>query len=156
MNVNQILQSDQQTTILIYFSREKYKREKKFRAKGGQIILVNTYIGKWIQGAQLLHYTNFRGNYHQATILMIFIFSYIPINTYTTCWFFCCITTYVCSSYLILIYLWIILPVKKKIKIWKKESLKTRNCTNRTAIMHLKQICFFMQNCSRYENACLM
>ena len=31
MNVNQILQSDQQTTILIYFSREKYKREKKFK-----------------------------------------------------------------------------------------------------------------------------
>ena len=65
----------------------------------------------------------------------------IPINTYTTCWFFCCITTYVCSSYLILIYLWIILPVKKK--IWKKESLKTRNCTNRTAIITPKTILLF-------------
>ena len=132
MNVNQILQSDQQTTILIYFSREKYKREKKFRAKGGQIILVNTYIGKWIQGAQLLYYTNFRRNYHQATILMILIFSYIPINTYTTCWFFCCITTYICSSYLILIYLWIILPVKKKKNlekgIFENKELHKPNC----------------------------
>ena len=86
---------------------------------------------------------NLRRNYHQATILMILIFSYIPINTYTTCWFFYCITTYVCSSYLILIYLWIILPVKTKIKIWQKESLKTRNCTNWTAIITPKTILLF-------------
>ena len=80
----------------------------------------------------------------------------IPINTYTTCWFFCCITTYVCSSYLILIYLWIILPVKKKLKFGKRNLWKQGIAQTELPLLHLKQFCFFMQNCPRYENACLM
>ena len=98
---------------------------------------------------------NFRRNYHQATILMILIFSYIPINTYTTCWFFFVVSLPMyaeatwflfCESFYLL----------KKLKFGKWNLWKQGIAQTELPLLHLKQFCFFMQNCPRYENACLM
>ena len=99
---------------------------------------------------------NLRRNYHQATILMILIFSYIPINTYTTCWFFL-LYHYLRMLKLLDFYIFVNhFTCYKKLKFGKRNLWKQGIAQTELPLLHLKQFCFFMQNCPRYENACLM